>query len=176
METNKFFDLYLDEAIKIHAICFDLNLSTDDAKLYSFIHIRGLESKQGTNYFRKERSEDITPLEILLGKDKEIIQEKLNSLEELKESFENIFVCNKINKLDEDAEENFGRESYLKSELSQRLRIYTDILFRNKKLKFYENAILPKIKDYTQDKVNQSFQKQNEKERIEEENLKDLFE
>lgn len=175
MDTDHFFQLYYEDTLRIHAICDDLELSRDDAKLYSLIHLKCLEKGEGTNYFRKEQPIDVKALEIMLGEagmDNILAKIEEESPEQAQSVRDNL-AC--LRRMDAEARQNHGLESPIFNELCYRKRLYTEEEFREEKLKIYETEILPRIPEYDDKKVEEAFKRAREREKAREEQLRKLF-
>jgi len=154
---DNFITRYIDDALSISALCSDLGLSRDDAKLFTYIFVKSSQHPRGMGYFSDEREEEIAALEIMLGLKEFTSQVGLGG----------VGVSNGINALDHAAREMFGVESYLRSELLRRLRFHRDVEYRKEKLAFFSSTILPCMKDYTRKKVFEVFERErNEQGRI----------
>lgn len=101
-DTDKFI-LDAIDCKRIYDVCFELYLSIEDARLYSYIYFRTRD--EGLNCFNEA---DELYIEVL----REMI--------------------------DLDGDKN--------GELTNRLRLYMDIDFRKKKMAYYIDEILPKLK------------------------------
>ena len=75
----------VEDALKIHTICVDLELSENDARLLTYIHAKGIESTLGVSYFDDPPEQDTETLEILLGLSKGTL--RLPSIISLDESY-----------------------------------------------------------------------------------------
>jgi hypothetical protein len=153
---------FFDDALRIHAICADAGLDENDARLLTYIHAKASESEQGIDYFNAPAEEDVDALEIMLGKSKKKIKippmVDLNNHEQ--EAVDMILsIAERISRLDILLAQECGMEKRLSGELSIRLRLYKDPVFKDKMITLYKNAILPCIDKYDPDKICLAFSK-----------------
>ncbi len=163
MQTESFFKKYYDDALKISAICADLNLPTSDAKLFTYIHVKTLQN-DGVEYFDNDTSHEIKALKILLGKTKLDSFKKLNKLSQQKPVFKHEKISDKLRGIEVAAKVNFGFEFPFKYELENRLKFHTDSAYRNVKVDFYVTTISPRIRFYEDSDVKRAFK--NEQNRL----------
>jgi hypothetical protein len=128
MQTSDFFKKYGLDSLKIHAVCEELGLSRDEARVYSYIHIKADESGKGLDYFRIEQPETIKALELLRGKMP-------------------------------DADIPTGPDTTYspERELEDRIKMHSDPAFRDEKLAFYEQEILPKLDEIDNDRMQKAL-------------------
>lgn len=169
MQTEPFFKKYYDDALKISAICADLNLPSSDAKLYTYIHIKTLQN-DGVEYFENESPHEIKALKILLGKTKQDSFKKLDKLSQQKEAFKPEIISDKLRGIEMAAKVNFGFEFPFKYELENRLKFHTDPEYRNQKVDFYLTTISPRMRFYTDSDIKRAFK--NEQDRLKSINAK----
>ncbi len=147
------------DALKIHAICIDNSLSESDARILFYIHCK--ISEKGINFFFEstiEREYDKSAISIMLGKDI-----KLSDNAEIQHFFESI--SEKIKQLDTNLREHSGLENRVISELSERLKLYTDENFCKKMVFIYLNLIVPKLNDYSNDRSMNIWKEYGEKQK-----------
>lgn len=157
--VDRFISHYFSDAMSIAAICSDEGFSRDDARLFTYIHVKSKNSPSGTEYFNGEGNEEISALKIMLGQksfsslvgNNAPMNHALNAFSEQ--------VTGEIKNIDFAAQEGCGVELYLRSELIHRLKFHTNKTYRNEMLAVYRNTILPKIKAYNGKKIFEAFEK-----------------
>jgi hypothetical protein len=162
MDTKDFFDQYFNDALSISALCSDLGLSQEDAKLFTYIHVKSANAPEGVECFNHFKDEEVLALEILLGiKKMPVLKDNGHGTEECDKVIQNFSneLSRSIKELDFLASEGCGRESYFRAELMRRLRFHQDPDFRRKKLNLYVTEIFPRIKEYTKDKIYAAFER-----------------
>jgi len=127
----------LEEGMKIHAICYDLHLSDDAAKLFTYIHAKQGRSAEGA----------IRALRIMLGYDA--------SSAPGEEYFKSVAFG--VKRLDVLAVQATGQEMSLRGELENRLRFHTDPVFQRGCLDRYERDILPQLPHYGKREIEKAF-------------------
>ena len=174
MDFENFFAFFYNEASKIYAICFDLDITDEQIRLLSFIHLKTIQND--INYFENPSLEEVQSLKIMLGDTelaKQILHDNNVDSEQIEKTIEN---CAKsFSKLDIDLKNKYGMENRISGELKYRLRLYTDSSFRKKILDLYKNKVLPLIISYTDDKVQKSFVKYQEKMQKKEDEFKQFL-
>lgn len=152
------FEENFDAALKIHAICFDEDLSDEEARILTYIHAKTNKSDKGLNYFDDYNYFDEQALEILLG-NQVAAKEVTKDASELEvEAAKFLLETNRYLKvLDAAVEKKFGLERRFQNELSHRLRLYKDPVYRKKMIDLYTSKIVPKILKYTKNDINRSF-------------------
>jgi hypothetical protein len=169
MDTDNFFNDYLNDALSISALCSDLGLSQDDAKLFTYIHVKSLNSPDGITCFDKSENEEINALEIMLGMKKfSPTMKDVSISDDCEKTIRNFGneLSDCIKNLDFIASEGCGLESYFKAELMRRLRFHQDPDYRKEKLHLYVTEIFPRVKEYTKNKVIEVFERDRNEERI----------
>lgn len=151
---------YFDDALKIHAICVDTNLSEHEARLLTYMHAKGMESGLGIDYFLDPPGQDAEALEIMLGHSKRTL--RLPSVISLDEdghkALELILnISSKINKLDIVLAKELGMENRLSGELRNRLKLYKNHEFCLKMVALYKELIAPHINIYSKEMVDNAF-------------------
>jgi hypothetical protein len=164
MDTENFFEEYFDDAMRIHAICAEVGLCDKEAKLLTYMHIKGLKSGKGPAYFRYEQEHDIDAIEILLGETKLLVQTVRDDQdgreeERGKSSMLLAKLSRRISKLDERFTREYGVEMPLSSELRARLRLYRDVAFREEKIALYQAHVAGRLKEYDRERVRKAFRK-----------------
>lgn len=161
---EKVFERYLDDAMRIYAVCTDESLSDDDARLFIYIHFKALESGLGIEYFDNTAESDIDALELMLG------EKKLGPVINNNKNFEILvadeFVSDmrgRVNRLDFKLSNEAGMETRLTAELRQRLKLYRDPEFRNEMVSLYAEKIAPKIPEYDSTAVDNAFIRHRER-------------
>jgi hypothetical protein len=162
MNSDQFISMNFEDALCITALCSDLGLSNDDARLFVYIYVKSSGHPSGIQCFLEEKEEEILALEIMLGK-RDIStlcpeNPKTNEHGDTLRKFGS-FVKDSINELDDIARHGAGREFHFRSELAQRLRFHTDQDFRNEKLRVYSTLILPHMKKYGKEKAYEAFER-----------------
>lgn len=165
MNNKNGHSIYLEDALKIHAICADLNLSDDNARLLTYIHTKGFESGLGVKYFENPPKQDMEALELMLGRNKGTL--RLPAVTGFDKSSQKaldlIFdLSKKIKKLDNLLESEFGMENRLTGELNARLRLYKDKRFKEKSISIYKQRIAPLLMNYDSDKIDKAFTRYRE--------------
>jgi hypothetical protein len=164
MNSDQFFNMNFEDALSITALCSDLGISNDDARLFVYIHVKSSAHPLGIQCFTEEREEEILALEIMLGKkDLSVLSsDDMDQNSELSDTLHKFgsFVKDSINELDGIARHGCGRELYFHSELARRLRFHTDKEFRKEKLRIYSTLILPNMKKYGKGKALETFERQ----------------
>jgi hypothetical protein len=167
---------YFEDALKIHAICVDVNLSENDARLLTYMHAKGMESGLGIDYFTYPPDQDAEALEIMLGYSKGTL--RLPSVISLDEDGHKALdlilnISSKINKLDMLLAKELGMENRLTGELRNRLKLYKNQEFCHEMISMYKEKIVPQMNNYNKEKVDNAFtrfreqQVQKEKELLE---------
>lgn len=177
MSENDSYTSYFEDALRIHAICADSNFSENEARLLTYMHAKASESAKGIGYFDSPMQEDMDALEIMLGKSKKkiclppIIE--LNKKEQ--DALEMILtIADRISRLDMLLAKECGMENRLTGELGSRLRLYKDVIFRNKMVSIYKNNIVPLLTNYDKTKVSNAFFKLKEDQRKKEVELLEM--
>lgn len=168
---------YFDDALKIHAICVDLNLSEHEARLLTYMHAKGIESGLGVDYFRNPPEQDAEALEIMLGHSKGSL--RLPSVITLDEDGHKALdlilnISNKINKLDIVLAKELGMENRLSGELRNRLKLYKNQDFCKKMVSLYRDKIEPRIAEYNKEMIDDAFARFREEQIIREKELMDM--
>ncbi|HEX2959082.1 MAG TPA: hypothetical protein VHO70_19760 [Chitinispirillaceae bacterium] len=167
---------YYEDALKIHAICVDVNLSEHDARLLTYMHAKGKESGLGIDYFNDPSVQDAEAIEIMLGHSQGTF--RLPSVISLNEDGHKALdlilnISNKINQLDTMLAKELGMENRLGGELKNRLKLYKNREFCQKMITMYKDTIVPKLAFYNKEMVDTAFsrfrheQVQKEKELLE---------
>lgn len=163
MTIDQFIKSYIDDALSISALCSDLGLSRDDAKLFTYIHVKSMSSPAGIECFNDAAEQEILALQIMLGIKRFPSIKPEVPLDEPSEAAIGDFtdtLSDRIKELDYIADEGRGLESYFRSELFRRLRFHQDPEYRKEKLKVYMEKIYPRMKEYTKKKVFEVFERE----------------
>jgi hypothetical protein len=163
MDVDQFISKYFDDAMSISALCSDMGFSSDDARLFIYIHTKSSAHPMGIQCFDKAKDEEIRALEIMLGikdfpsdgSDEASSDEKSAAFKEFGST-----MCKSVHQLDFAIQDRFGAESYLHAELARRLRFHTDPDFRKQKLQVFSTSILPRIKEYDRTKAGRIFDRE----------------
>lgn len=160
MDIDQFISGNFEDALSIAALCFDLGISNDDARLYVYIYVKSSGHPSGVQCFVEEKEEEILALEIMLGKKDISVLSSTNPSES--ESDEKLQQFGSLIKESVDALDNFarhecGHEFRFRSELTHRLRFHTDKEFMKEKLLIFSTVILPRMKKYGKDKALTAF-------------------
>ena len=158
------------EAMKIHACCIDKDISDEDSRLYSYIHFKIMDSMNPL-YFFESHEEDRDSLLVMLGDENAVERFKNKSTPEFlqenpeyEESCEHILnLCDMLKELDKKLREECGLENRIMSELKYRLKLYTDTEFCRQKVDYYFRNILTDLPMYTEDKIQEAFDKAKKK-------------
>lgn len=154
MSTNSLFDRYFSTAMRIHAICTDLGLSKDIAKLYVYIYVKATESSEGLEYFDGDCTVEIEALKALLKRgisDAVICDGELTS-----ETFLEIFksyVSKAVTNVECNLQREYGLENVLRGELANRLRLHIDENYRKEHIETFKTKVLTAIHLYNDEKV-----------------------
>ncbi len=171
---QEIFSTYFDSALKIHAVCADLEYSEEDARIYTYIHAKATENGRGVAYFWNPAPEDSEALEIMLGIKKHIDIPPMVTLDENESEAVDLIlsIADRISELDNLLARECGLENRFTGELKARLRLYKDEAFRDKMVGIYVETILPKLDHYDKERIDEAFRKsQEEKDRLEKELL-----
>ncbi|MFP4163826.1 MAG: hypothetical protein ACLFQB_07995 [Chitinispirillaceae bacterium] len=175
MDQQEPFSAYFDSALKIHAVCADLEYSDEDARVYTYIHAKASETGRGVEYFSDPAPEDSEALEIMLGIKRSIEIPSMMTLDEKEnEAVELILsISDKISQLDHLLAKECGLENRFSGELKSRLRLYKDKEYRDRMVGVYVNEIVPRLNQYDKSRIDDAFRRhQEEKDRQEKELLK----
>jgi hypothetical protein len=140
--------------MKIHAICTDIGLTKDIAKLYVYIYVKATESPDGFEYFDGDCTVEIEALKTLLKRglnDAVICDGELTS-----ETFLEIFkayVSKAITSVECNLQKEHGLENVLRGELANRLRFHIDENFRKEHIETLKTKVLTEIHSYDDSKV-----------------------
>jgi hypothetical protein len=177
MSQNDSYTSYFEDALRIHAICADSNFSENEARLLTYMHAKASESTNGIEYFDSPMQEDMDALEIMLGKSKKKIclppivdlsKKEQDALEMI------LTIADRISRLDMLLAKECGMENRLAGELGSRLRLYKDVVFRDKMISIYKNNIVPLLMNYDKTKVSNAFFKLKEDQRKKEVELLEM--
>jgi hypothetical protein len=155
---------YFDDALRIYTMCVNDDLSDDDARLLTYIHVKACESGKGVEYFDDPSEFDEEALRVMLGDT--IIADTLVTAEGEVVSLGGghaSTVSREIFSLDSAFERDLGMEGRISGELRLRLRLYRDKSFREKMVTLYSKKIAPKIFSYDRNAVEQAFKNYREK-------------
>jgi hypothetical protein len=157
LSTNLVFDRYFVTAMKIHAVCTDIGLTKDIAKLYVYIYVKATESPDGFEYFDGDCTVEIQALNALLRRglnDAVICDGELTS-----ETFLEIFksyVSKKMTAVECNLQKEYGLENVLRGELANRLRLHIDENYRKEHIETFKTKVLTEIHTYDDAKVKMS--------------------
>lgn len=175
MDQEENFSAYFDSALKIHAVCADLEYSDEDARVYTYIHAKASETGKGVEYFSDPAPEDSEALEIMLGIKRSIEIPSMMTLDETENQAVELIlsISDKISQLDHLLARECGLENRFSGELKARLRLYKDKEYRDRMVGIYLSEILPRIDQYDKSRIDEAFRRhQEEKDRQEKELLK----
>lgn len=153
---------YFNDALKIHAICVDINLSEHEARILTYMHAKASESGKGISYFLNPAQEDTEALEIMLGQRKGSFQlpPAVNLDDKGQEALELITtIAERITHIDALLAKECGLENRLSGELRNRLRLYKDREFCQSMINLYNKEISPRLCLYTQQRIDEAFSK-----------------
>lgn len=151
---------YFNDALKIHAICVDISLSENDARILTYMHAKASESGKGISYFLNPANEDSEALEIMLGQRKGTVQlpPALSLDPQGQQALDLILtIAERISRIDNLLAKECGLENRLSGELRNRLRLYKDPEFCNNMIELYTKEILPRLSEYDQGKIDEAF-------------------
>jgi len=162
---EKVFERYLDDAMRIYAVCTDESLSDDDARLFIYIHFKALESGLGIKYFDNPAESDIDALELMLGEKKldcSSVPEKHADVVLIADEFVSD-AKGSVTRLDFKLSNETGMETRLTAELRQRLKLYRDPEFRNEMVSLYAEIIASKMASYDGAAIDTAFTRHRER-------------
>lgn len=168
---------YFNDALKIHAICVDLNLSEGDARILTYMHAKATESGRGIEYFFSPAQEDSEALEIMLGQRKSTLQlpDNLSLDDKGQEALDLILtIADRISHIDNMLAKECGLENRLSGELRNRLRLYKDQEFCTSMIDLYNKEIFPRLSEYSQQKIDEAFSRFRAQEQQKEKELLDM--
>lgn len=177
MEEQETFGSYFNNALKIHAVCADLEYSDEDARVYTYIYTKARESGRGVDYFNDPAPEDSEALEIMLGLKRNLeLPPAMTLNEEESEALDFILsIADHIERLDGVLVSECGMENRFSGELRARLRLYKDKKFRDIMISNYLNNVEPKIGMYDDERITEAFRKHHEYEENFERELRELL-
>jgi hypothetical protein len=146
---------YFDDALKIDALCHERHLPRSDSKLYTYIHVKTIESGLGVAYFDGDCATDIEAISILLGKTRIsglTFSDTHTSIQDLAEAIY-FWAGSEVARIEAAAHDTLGIESVLMPELYNRLRLYLDKGFCRAKCRYYTQTIVPHLGGYTREMV-----------------------
>lgn len=140
MGTNDFIKKNYATALKIHSTTEKLGLSVDDARLFTYIHLK-ITKANDVDYFSKENDTDVKALKFLLDvENKSITDSDNNALKAFAK------IPKAIKEKDLQLRNELGIEGRIFTELNRRLRMHTDPAFREEIMSLYTNKLLPAMK------------------------------
>jgi hypothetical protein len=165
MNSDQFISMRFEDALSIAALCSDLGISQDDARLFIYIHAKSCCHPSGIQCFIEKKEEEVLALEIMLGiKNMAVLfpEKGSDAKNAMLQKFGD-FAKDSLADLDRIAREGCGLESHFQSELSKRLKFHTDEKFRKEKLRIFSTVILPRMKEYGEEKAVEAFARQRKK-------------
>ncbi len=168
MNSDRFISMNFEDALSIAALCSDMGISPDDARLYIYIHAKSCGHPSGVQCFIEEKEEEVLALEIMLGiKNIAVLfpEKGADAKNAVLQKFGG-FVKDSISDLDHIARHGCGLETHFRSELAQRLKFHTDEQFRKEKLRVFSAVILPRMKEYGKEKAFETFARHRKKEPV----------
>jgi hypothetical protein len=169
-------DRYFDDAARIYAICGDENLSDDEARLLTYIHVKAQENPNGLDFLDDPDGIDRDALRAMLGdctiaetmvaKDGTVVYVGGDLFPEIGRSIASIDAAYHL---------ELGMENRISGELRNRLRLYTDDAFREKMVSLYRKKIAPRIFSTGKEAVIRSFRSYREKNARQEQELRDML-
>jgi len=177
MDDQETFGSYFNNALKIHAVCADLEYSDEDARVYTYIYTKAVESGRGVDYFNDPAPEDSEALEIMLGLKRNLnLPPAITLNDEESEALDFILsIAGHIEHLDGLLVSECGMENRFSGELRARLRLYRDKKFRDIMISNYLNIVEPKISTYDNERITAAFRKHHEHEECFERELRELL-
>jgi hypothetical protein len=167
---------YFEDAVRIYAICGDENLSDDEARLLTYIHVKVRENSGGPDFFDSPDRVEADALGIMLGDCMiaETMVQKDGTLVSLGSGF---FpeMSGHIHAADEQCLHEAGMENRISGELRNRLRLHRDQEFRRKMVSLYTEKIAPRIFAYDKAAAERSFNSYREKTARREQDLQGLL-
>ncbi len=147
MGTNDFIKKNYATALKIHSTTEKLGLSVDDARLFTYIHLK-VTKAEDADYFSKENETDIKALRFLLDVENDNTTE---SDDNALKAFANIPKA--IKQKDMELRNELGIEGRIFTELNRRLRMHTDASFREEIMSVYNDKLLPAMEEDDESQV-----------------------
>ncbi|MDR0307776.1 MAG: hypothetical protein LBI42_13195 [Chitinispirillales bacterium] len=177
MDEQESFGSYFNSALRIHAVCADLEYSDEEARVYTYIHTKAVESGRGVEYFYNPAPEDSEALEIMLGMKRTLELPPAITLDEQEsEALDLILsIADHIEHLDGILVSECGMENRFSGELRARLRLYKDVKFRDAMISNYVNIVEPKINQYDEEAITEAFRKHQEHDEMFEKELRELL-
>jgi hypothetical protein len=142
--------------MRVHAICANEGIADDDAKLLTYMHVKGCESGRGVNYFIDPQEVDEEAIRILLGHGR-ATGDLIESCPAENSSNALLSLADRISALDTHFTRELGIENPLSAELRNRLRLYCDPLFRDGKIELYRRCIETQLGEYNRERVREAF-------------------
>ena len=140
MDTNDFFRINFDTALKIHEETEKLGYSVDYARLFTYIHIKLKDNNGKYEYFEQKNQLEIDVLLFLMN------DKKLNFGPKIEKYFQSLQTLPQtLSNLDHTLRQDLGMEIRIKSEFLNRYRLHTDSIYRKKVLEIYKTKIVPSL-------------------------------
>ncbi len=172
MQIENIFDKYFDDAMRIHAICAERLVPDEDAKLLTYMHVKGCESGRGIEYFTSPAEVDAEAIGILLGNtDQSTTHQFLENSAHEPGAQSILALPGRISALDAQFTTDHGIENPLGSELRNRLRLYTDHSYRDNKIALYREHIESRIESFSRERVRKAFRAYRQRKKQEDEEL-----
>jgi hypothetical protein len=144
--------------VRIYAICGDENLSDDEARLLTYLHVKAQESPRGLDFLDDPDGTDREALLAMLGEC--TIAETMVSKDGKLVSLGSDFfpeMSTSIAAMDAVYRSDLGMENRISGELRNRLRLYCDGAFRKRMVALYTEKISPRIFSCDKAMVERSF-------------------
>ena len=145
----------LEEAKKLHAACYDVNLSIEETRLMLYIHSK---VRQGID-LQGSCETEIQALCVMLG-----LSDLGKDLSKLGIKSDLSGVGGSIAELDKTFKAQCGIEAYMGGQLNDQLRFHVDSEYRKKYLNIYDAKVRPIIGSYDDAKIAQAFERFSQKE------------
>ena len=174
--TMEISERYFDDAVSIYAICGDENLSDDEARLLTYMHVKAQGNPDGLDFLDDPDNTDRDALRIMLGDCTlaETMVAKDGTVVSLGSDF---FpeIGSRLSSMDATYRGELGMENRISGELRNRLRLYDDEEFREKMASLYREKIAPRIFFVGKAAVERSFKSYRERNAHREQELRNML-
>jgi len=132
---------------KVYDLCDQFSVPENEARLYSYIHVKSIERGAEFEDVPHEESIEVDALKALLGTEEWHNARSRVSGNECTRGVIDAFVgvSDDLKATDHTLCQDHGIEFRLQSELHSRLRFHTDPAYRAAKLRFYRSKIRPSV-------------------------------
>lgn len=176
--TELFLERNFDTAMKIHAICYDKNISRQKSKLFTYMFVKMQDSGLGLDYFDADHAAEIEALMLLLGMNSRpqdaLVFDEQPTLEDMPKIVGEL-ACRAIKQAEKVAQQRYGIESPITPELMLRLKFHIDADFRKKMVDEMVSLVASELGQYTKENVQDSITREQAHLRAQDDLLKNLF-